>query len=150
MQYEILNELNFELIIPTMNDYFNIYCTVLNLNEIDTNKGMLLLNIILVDYHIIKYPNFIISLSAVKLIHKKSIDSLIKKLKHFFVKNKQDKFLYIINDDKILNKVCNKIKKVYKKYLEDKSKNIEEKFSDEKYKSVAKFSEELIDISDIL
>ena len=150
MQYEILNELNFELIIPTMNDYFNIYCTILNLDEIDTNKGMLLLNIILVDYHIIKYPNFIISLSAVKLIYKKSIDSLIKRLKQFFVKNKQDKFLDIINDNKILDKVCYKIKKIYKRYLEDKSKNIEEKFSDEKYKSVAKFSDELIDISDIL
>ena len=150
MQYEILNELNFELIIPTMNDYYNIYCTILNLDEIDINKGMFLLNIILVDYNIIKYPNFIISLAAVKLIYKKSINSLIKRLKYYFIKNKQDKFLDIINNEKILDKVCYKIKKIYKKYLEDKSKNIEEKFSDEKYKSVAKFSDELIDISDIL
>ena len=150
MQYEILNELNFELIIPTMNDYYNIYCTILNLDEIDINKGMFLLNIILVDYNIIKYPNFIISLAAVKLIYKKSINSLIKRLKYYFIKNKQDKFLDIINNEKILDKVCYKIKKIYKKYLEDKSKNIEEKFSDEKYRSVSKYSDELIDISDIL
>jgi hypothetical protein len=77
MQYEILNELNFELIIPTMNDYYNIYCTILNLSEVDTNKGLLLLNIVLVDYHIIKYPNFLISLGVVKLIYKKHIVWLI-------------------------------------------------------------------------
>ena len=150
MQYEILNELNFELIIPTMNDFYNIYCTMLNLNEIDINKGIYLLNIILVDYNIIKYPNFIISLAVVKLIYKKSINNIIKRLRYYFIKNKQDKFLNIINDETFLNKVCHKIKKIYKKYIDNKHTNIEEKFSDEKYNSVAtNFSCDLIDISDI-
>ena len=150
MQYEILNELNFELIIPTMNDFYNIYCTMLNLNEIDINKGIYLLNIILVDYSIIKYPNFIISLAAVKLIYKKSINIIIKRLRYYFIKNKQDKFLNIINDETFLDKVCHKIKKIYKKYIENKHTNIEEKFSDEKYNSVAtNFSCDLIDISDL-
>ena len=149
MQYEILNELNFELIIPTMNDYYNIYCTILNLSEVDTNKGLLLLNIVLVDYHIIKYPNFLISLGVVKLIYKKHIVWLIKRIRYFFIKNKQDKFLTIISDEKNLDKVCYKIKKIYKNYLDNKCKNIVEKFSDEKYNSVANISEEIIDVSDI-
>ena len=149
MQYEILNELNFELMIPTMNDYFNIFCSMLNFNDIDTNKGLFLLNIILVDCHSIKYPNFLISLATVKLIYKKNINELIKRLRYFFVKNKQDKFLAMINDENILDKVCYKIKTIYKRYLNDKFKNIEEKFSDEKYQSVAKNSEELINVSDV-
>ena len=149
MQYEILNELNFELIIPTMNDYFSIFSSILNLNDIDINKGLFLLNIILVDYHIIKYPNFLISLAAVKLIYKKSINYLIKKLRYFFTKNKQDNFLTMVKEETILDKVCKKIKKMYKSYLNEKYKNIEEKFSDEKYKSVANLSEELIDVSDL-
>ena len=149
MQYEILNELNFELILPTMNDYYNIYCTILNLSDIDTNKGLFLLNIVLVDYHIIKYPNFLISLGVVKLIYKKNIVWLIKRIRYFFIKNRQDKFLTIISDEKNLDLVCYKIKKIYKNYLDNKFKNIEEKFSDEKYHSVANESEELIDVSDI-
>ena len=150
MQYEILNELNFELIVPTMNDYYNIYCTILNLNEMEINKGTYLLNIILVDYNIIKYPNFIISLAAVKLIYNKNINNIIKRLRYYFIKNKQDKFLEIINDEKLLDKVCHKIKKIYKNYTINKHANIEEKFSDEKYNSVStKFSSDLIDISDI-
>ena len=149
MQYEILNELNFELIIPTMNDYYNIYCTILNFDEINTNKGLFLLNIVLVDYHIIKYPNFLISLGVVKLIYKKNIVWLIKRIRFFFIKNKQDKFLAIISDEKNLDNVCDEIKKIYKKYLDNKYKNIEEKFSDEKYNSVANMSEDLIDVSDI-
>jgi cyclin B len=149
MQYEILNELNFELIIPTMNDYYNIYCTILNFDEINTNKGLFLLNIVLVDYHIIKYPNFLVSLGVVKLIYKKNFVWLIKRIRFFFIKNKQDKFLAIISDEKNLDNVCDEIKKIYKKYLDNKYKNIEEKFSDEKYNSVANISEDLIDVSDI-
>ena len=149
MQYEILNVLNFELIIPTMNDYYNIYVTILNLNDIDINKGAFLLNIVLVDYRIIKYPNFIISLAVVKLIYKKSINSIIKRLRYYFIKNKQDSFLKMLNKEKLLDKVCNRIKHIYKKYIKNKYINIEEKFSDEKYNSVANFSSDLIDISDI-
>ena len=149
MQYEILSELNFELIIPTMSDYFSIYCTILNLNEIDINKGTFLLNIVLVDYHIIKYPNFLISLAVVKLVYNKSINSLITKIRYFLIKNNQENFLEMINEEKLLDKVCSKIKKIYKRYLENKYKNIQEKFSDEKYNSVANISSELIDISNI-
>ena len=149
MQYEILNFLNFELIIPTMNDYYAIYCTILNIDEIDINKGIFLLNIVLVDYHIIKYANFIISLAVVKLINKKSINTIIERLRYLFIKNKQDIFLDMINNEKYFDKICNKIKKIYKKYIENKYKNIEEKFSDKKYNSVANISSNLIDISDI-
>ena len=149
MQYEILNELNFELIIPTMNDYYNVYTTILNLNEIDINKGKFLLNIILVEYRIIKYPNFIIALAVVKLVYKKSINNIIKRLKYYFIKNKQERFLKMLNEDNLLDKVCNKIKYLYKKYNKHKYINIEEKFTDEKYDAVAKYSSDLIDISDI-
>ena len=149
MQYEILNELNFELMIPTMNDYFSIFCVILNFQEIDINKGLLLLNIILVDYHIIKYPNFMIALAVIKLLNKKNIDPIINIIRNFCIKNNQKKFLEIINDIKYLEKICYKIKKIYKSYINDKYPNIEEKFLDEKYNSVAKFSSKLIDISDL-
>ena len=149
MQYEILNELNFELMIPTMNDYFSIFCVILNFKEIDINKGLLLLNIILVDYYIIKYPNFMIALAVIKLLNKQNIDPIINIIRNFCIKNNQKKFLEIINDIKYLEKICYKIKKIYKSYINDKYPNIEEKFLDEKYNSVAKFSSKLIDISDL-
>ena len=151
MEYEILNELNFEIIIPNMNDYYEIYCALLNMNDLDKFKGIFILNIVLDDYHIIKYPNFLISLAVVKLVTKNNINSVMKKIRFYLIKNEEEKFLFMINEGKILDKVCYKIKKLYKKYLSNKNKykNIEEKFSEEKFCSVAKYSGDIIDITDI-
>ena len=148
MEYEILNELNFELIIPTMNDYYEIYCAILKMNDLDKNKGLFILNIILNDYFLIKFPNFIISLAVVKLVTKTDINFVIQKIRYYLIKNEEEKFLSMINEEKMLDKVCFKIKKIYKNYLNNKYKNVESKFSDEKYCNVANLSSDIIDISE--
>ena len=148
MEYEILNELNFELIIPTMNDFYEIYCAILKMNDLDKNKGLFILNIILNDYFLIKFPNFIISLAVVKLVTKTDINFVIQKIRYYLIKNEEEKFLSMINEEKMLDKVCFKIKKIYKNYLNNKYKNVEAKFSDEKYCNVANLSSDIIDISE--
>ena len=144
MEYDILNELNFELIIPNMNDYYNIYSIILNLSDIEKNKGLYLLNIVLVDYYMLEYPNFILALSVVKIIIKKSVKSIIQLLKDILIKNNDDIYLNMIKDEKTIDKVCDKIKILYKKFILTKYKSIKEKFSEEEYNSVSNLSEEII------
>ena len=144
MENEILSELNFEIIMPTMNDYFNIFCIILNLSDIERNKGLFLLNIVLIDFYMLEYSNFILSLSVIKLITKKSVKSLIKILTDLLIKNNEEICLNMLKNEDIIDIVTNKIRKLYKKYNTTKYKNIQEKFSDEKYNSVSNLLTDLI------
>ena len=137
MEYEILTELDFEIIAPNMIDYYNIFCTILNMTEIERNKGQYLLNIILIDFNMLEYSNFILALAVVKLIIKKSVKSLIKVITDLLIKNNENICLNMLKDEDIVDVVCKKIRKLYQKFINCKYKNIQEKFSEEKYCSVS-------------
>ena len=137
MEYEILTELDFEIIAPNMSDYYNIFCTILNMTEIERNKGQFLLNIILIDFNMLEYSNFILALAVVKLIIKKSVKPLIKIITDLLIKNNENICLNMLKDEDIVDVVCKKIRKLYQKFINCKYKNIQEKFSEEKYCSVS-------------
>ena len=143
MEYEILNELNFEIIIPNMNDYYNVYAIIYNLSDIEKNRGLYLLNIVLCDYYLLEYPNFILALAVIKIIVKKSVKYLIEIIKDLMTKNNEDLYLDFIMDEKEIDKLCDKIKLLYKKFISTKYKSIQDKFSEEKYNSVSNNSNDL-------
>ena len=143
MEYEILNELNFEIIIPNMNDYYNIYAIILNLSDIEINKGLYLLNVVLVDFYMLEYPNYILALAVVKIIIKKSVKILIEIVKDLIIKNNK-LYLDIKLDEYKIDKICDKIKLLYKRFIKTKYRSIQEKFSDEMYNSVSNNSDDLI------
>ena len=143
MEYEILYELNFEIIIPNMNDYYNIYAIILNLSDIEINKGLYLLNVVLVDYYMLEYPNYMLALAVVKIIIKKSVKILIEIVKDLIIKNNK-LYLDINLDEFKVDKICDKIKLLYKKFIKTKYRSIQEKFSDEMYNSVSNNSDDLI------
>ncbi len=58
MESEILNKLDFDILAPTMCEFFILFASYLNLNQEKINQGLYILNIILVDLHIWKYQNF--------------------------------------------------------------------------------------------
>ena len=144
MEYEILTELNFEIIAPNMNDYYNLYCTILNMTEIERNKGQYLLNIILIDFNMLEYSNFILALAVVKLITKKNVKPLINIITELLLKNNEKICLNMLKDEDIIDEVCNKIRKLFQKFINCKYKNIQEKFSEEKYNSVSELFIDLI------
>ena len=139
MESEILNQLDFEILAPTMCEFFILFASYLNLNQEKINHGLYILNIILMDFHMLKYPNFMLSFAVIKLINKKvdiNLDNLIEKI---LKEKKLEKFLNIFKKDEI-EKICKKIKLLYNTFLETKYKNIKEKFADKEYNSVSKYT----------
>ena len=137
MQYEILNELNFEIIIPNANDYFNIFAIILNLTDIEKSKGLYLLNIVLVDYYMLEFPNCILSLAVIKLVIKKTIKFLIEIIKNLLIKNKEDLLYNLLQNENILDTVGDQIKYLYKQFVNTKFKSIEDKFAIKEFNSVS-------------
>jgi cyclin A len=142
MESEILSQINFELLSPTMCEYFSLFASYLNLNEEKINHGFYILNIILVDYHMLEYPNFMLALAVVKLITKKFNQKLIEIIKNILKNKKIYKFLEYLDGEEynqILD-ICYKIKLLYNTFLETKYKNIQEKFAQSKYYCVSSFT----------
>jgi len=142
MEFEILSKLDFEVYAPTMCEYFTLFASYLNLSEPKKNHGFYILNIILVDFHMLEYPNFMLALAVVKLITKKLDKNLINLIKTILKEHKFDTFLKIIEDEEYeeIIELCSKIKLLYDTFLETKYKNIQDKFSEDKYNGVSNYS----------
>ena len=148
MQYDILNVINFEILAPTMLEFFQIFANFLNLSNKKINEGFFILNIVLVDFHMLEYPNFILALAVIKLITKKINRNLMEIIINI-IKEKKLKGFYEVIDiensryESILELSC-KIRLLYNTFLKTKYKNIQEKFKEKKYDSVSNYNKYLI------
>ena len=138
MESEILNKLDFEILAPTMYEFFILFASYINLKQNIINQGLYLLNIILVDYHMLKYPNFILAFAVIKIITKKVDKNLEALIENILKNNKLDNFIKMFNKEGY-EKVCKKIELLYNTFIETKYKNIQEKFAEEEYNCVSKF-----------
>ena len=146
MEYEILKIINFEILAPTSVEFFTAFANFLKINKNKINEGLFILNIILADYHMLEYPNFMQALAVLKLITKKLDNNIMKIIKNILKENDMKNFYNIINlnNNEKLIELCDKIKILYDTFLETKYKNIQEKFSLDKYGSVSSYSYNLI------
>ena len=146
MEYEILKIINFEILAPTSVEFFTAFANFLKINKNKINEGLFILNIILADYHMLEYPNFMLALAVLKLITKKLDINIMKIIKKILKENDMKNFYNIINlnNNEKLIELCDKIKILYDTFLETKYKNIQEKFSLDKYGSVSSYSYNLI------
>ena len=139
MESDILSKLDFEILSPNMCEFFILFASFLNLNQSKINQGLYILNILLVDFHMLKYPNFILAFSVIKLITKKADQKLINLIENILKGKKLDKFLDIFTKE-YCEKICKKIKLLFNTFLETKYKNIPDKFADKEYNCVSKYT----------
>ena len=132
MEYNILKQINFEILAPTMCDYFQIFSFMSNFDNNNFFQGLYILNIVLVDFHMLKYPNCILALAVIKLINK-TIDKELIDIINKIIKNKNLSQIGKFMKFKRINSICNKIKILYETFLDTKYKNIQEKFAQGKY-----------------
>ena len=139
METQILIKLDFEISEPTMYEFFVLFASFLNLSKKKINQGLYILNVILLDFHMLKYPNFMLAFAVMKLITKKFDENLISFIKNILKRKNLDKFLHIFNEDEI-ESICLNIQVLYNTFLETKYKNIQEKFAREEFNSVSKYT----------
>ena len=133
MEYDILNSINFEILIPTQLDFFLSISYKFNLDEKEDLLGKYLLNICLLDYTLIKYPFSIIACSCLYISmkwFKKKDNYILSKVydNQYFNGNNSSN----INVKNCIGDICilfeNMIKTDYQsakgKYSQDKYKNI--------------------------
>ena len=136
MEYNILKQIDFEILAPTMCDYYQIFSFIMNFNNNRFFQGLYILNIILVDFHMLKYPNCILALAVIKLINKR-IDKEMINIINKIIKNKNLTQIEKFMKPKRINSICNKIKLLFETFLDTKYKNIQEKFAQGKYNYVS-------------
>ena len=136
MEYEILKQIKFEVLAPTMCDYFKIFAFLMNFSNDKLFQGLYILNIILVDFHMLEYPNCALALAVTKLVNRKINLELLDIVNKIIKKHQLEHIEKFANIRKI-NSICNKIKLLYDTFLETKYKNIPEKFSESQYNCVS-------------
>ena len=138
MEYEILSKINFKVLAPTMCDYFKLFGSFLNFSSNKMFQGLYILNVVLVDFHMLEYPNCILALAVVKIINKKLDTDLIKLIKKITKNNNLESYDKYLAIGKI-NSICQKIKLLYDTFIETKYKNIPEKFAESQYNYISTF-----------
>ena len=114
-EYSILSEFDFDLNIPSMLDFYELFSVEVKLNKIQKAKGLYLLNFILLDSNLVQIPSSLIVFAVIYLISGKNIQ--FNKLKGEYMCNGKKKIIKIISilkDKQMINNLCGYIKYLYK------------------------------------
>ena len=114
-EYEILSGFDFNLNIPSMLDFYEIFSIENKLNKFQQAKGLYLLNFILLDSNLIHIPSSLIAYAVISVVSGKNIR--LNKLSEYHVNNSEKniiKLLDILKDKEIINNLCGYIKYLYK------------------------------------
>ena len=135
MEQKILKKLEFNILIPTSNQFYDILSKIFNFDCKQYNLGNYFLESSLIDYNMIPYPPSIIALSCSYIVMK-------------FFHMQEYKLLYSINDKNSLF-IQNMIKEsarqlcFHVKHLNQSNINsLKEKYSLDKYGNVAQYCQE--------
>ena len=137
MEYDVLKILNFNLISPTSNDFFNILAKLFSFEEKHYFLGKYIIDCSLIDYEMIKYSSSVIAASSAYLVMKLFRINNYKSLySNFIVKEK--------NSQKIIKEVAKELCILIKNLSESKLKAIKNKYSLQIFHNVSEFFEQFL------
>ena len=145
MEDKILDVVNFNVVIPTMLDFFEVFAEKCKLNYIQKNKGLFLLNIVLLDINLSQISGSVIAYSIINIITEKDCSFLLQKInqiddnikKDNNKKDNLDAFYLLNNKDKI--KELSELINVFSKgILKTEYNHVFKKFDCEKFNFVSK------------
>ena len=144
MEDKILGVINFNVVVPTMLDFFEVFSEKCKLNTIQRNKGLFLLNIVLLDINLSQISASVIAYSIINIINEKDCSFLLKKINLINESNNKnnnkenlDAFFLLNNKDKI-NELCELINVFSKGILKTEYNHIYKKFDCEKYEYISR------------
>ena len=150
MENKILSVLDYEILSPTMLDFFQIYASVCNLNPVEISQGLYIMNIILIDINMIKYKNSLLAFAVLEIIAK---ENKIKELFEFLKKvNKKvidingnnnnvcQILIEEINKEFNSNDLANEIKYLFRTILKTHYHNAKNKFNNQIFYGVSSYT----------
>ena len=150
MEDRILKVINFNVVIPTMLDFFEVFAEKCKLNSVQKNKGLFLLNIVLLDINLSQISGSVIAYSIINIVTGKDCSFLLKKINQIIDKrnenNKEnlDAFFLLNNKEKI-DELCELINVFSKGILKTEYNHVYKKYNCKKFDFVSKMMGETTD-----
>ena len=116
MENEILKKLNFNIVYPTSNDFYNILSKLYNFSKKQYFLGKYFIESVLIDYQMIKYSSSLIAASSIYLVMKYfGINGYQKLYSNFIINEKNPeniikdtaKEIYLLVENLSKSKLCN-------------------------------------------
>ena len=150
MEIEVLSVIDYEILSPSILDFFEIYSAVCNLNPVEISQGLYIMNIILIDINMLKYKSSILAFAVLEIIGKeKSIKKLISFIQEVYEKaskisgNKNNGMKILIdeiNKEMFSNDLANEIKYLFRTILKTHYHNAKNKFNSQKFYGVSSYT----------
>ena len=144
MEDKILGVINFNVVIPTMLDFFEVFADKCKLNNIQRNKGLYLLNIVLLDINLSQISGSVIAYSIINIVTGKDCIFLLETINKINKNNKKDNnndnldAFFLLNNKEKINELCELINIFVTGILETEYNHVYKKFDCEKYDFISK------------
>ena len=135
---KIMDLMNFSAVSPTVLDFFEILAEKSQLNDEQKNRGMFLLNTILLDINLSQISGSVIAYAVVKIVqeknnkdNKKSLIKILDLVNKSKNKNNMDNLdaLSLMNNEEKMEELCNLIQVFAEGILKTEYNHISEKFN---------------------
>jgi hypothetical protein len=150
MENNVISTIDFEILSPTILDFFQLYAAVCNLNPVEISQGLYIMNIILIDINMLKHKNSILAFVVLKLITKEEkVKELIIFIKEICKKaykvngNKNNEAQILLNE---INKENNshhlkkEVKNLFRTILKTHYLNAKNKFNSQNFYAVSSYT----------
>lgn len=140
MEDKILKAINFNVVVPTMLDFFEFFAEKCGMNNIQRNKGLFYLNTILLDGNLSLIAPSVIAFSIVNIVMGRDCSFLLKKINKI-IENKRGESIdtfYLLNNKERLDELCELIKMFTESILKTEYNHVYIKFNSEKFDFVSK------------
>jgi hypothetical protein len=150
MESDLISTIKFDILSPTVLDFFQIYAAICNLNPVEVSQGLYIMNIILIDINMLKYKNSILAFAVLKLITK---EENIKKVIEFIEdinkkaykingnkRNEAQMLVEEINKENNSNEIGVEIKYLFRTILKTHYHNAKNKFNNQIFHAVSSYT----------
>ena len=150
MENKVLSVINYELLSPTIIDFFQIYAYICNLNPVEISQGLYIMNILLIDINMLKYKVSLLAFAVLKIIAKEqNVEKLITFVEEISENaykvngNKNNEAQILLEDICKENKnadLCKEIKYLFRTILKTHYHNAKNKFNNQIFYGVSSYT----------
>ena len=150
MENKVLSVIDYEILSPTILDFFQIYAEICNLNPVEISQGLYIMNIILIDINMLKYKTSILAFAVLEIITKENkiheLFSFLKEVnkKAFEINGNKKNVCQILIDDInkefYNNELANEIKYLFRTILKTHYHNAKNKFNSQNFYAVSSYT----------